>query len=177
MTTFAYPEVTAITQVDPAASSHEGDAVESFPAPDLSQAQCAARADLEWTPDTEDTVVPAPHAELCHRCPIRSGCLAWAVDSRSVGYWAGTTTRDRETLACLAEAGAGAVSTQWADDLRGRELERIEQERCDDLATALHDPGAGNLRWYRRGGCRCSQCRAANAANRARERARAAAAA
>ena len=36
---------------------------------------------------------------LCSRCPVRAECLAYALaDPHLVGYWAGTTERERRQM-------------------------------------------------------------------------------
>lgn len=163
-----YAGATANMQVDPAAYLFEG-AVESFQ-DQLSTAACGQRLDLEWVPDQEDQVLPAEQAETCAGCPLRQACLVWATMAGVEGYWAGTTTQDRRTLWRAGDLGVSA-----ADARRREQLEEIAAAARADAASALHDPGEGSLWWYRHGGCRCTQCRGENAANRARERARAAA--
>jgi WhiB family redox-sensing transcriptional regulator len=50
---------------------------------------------------------------LCAGCPVRSPCLAYAleVDDNLVGVWAGTTTADRDRM---REAGSAAVVEELA---------------------------------------------------------------
>lgn len=130
---------------------------------------CTGRADLDWVPDREALVVPRLQRRLCRSCPARSTCLTRALETRSVGYWAGTTTADRKALA----GDAGPLLPEL--DARQDELARsLAAAAAADRAQALHPAGEGDLWWYRRRGCRCSQCRAANAAHRSAERARAA---
>lgn len=153
----AYTQATANMQVDPAVRP-SGRAVESIS--DLS-ATCMDRIDLDWVPEREAATVPLELREMCLTCPVRVACLMDAIDTDSEGYWAGTTTRDRRLLtrrgpATLAEADR-LVAAQLAADAR----------------LARHRPGEGDLRWYRQGGCRCSECRRANAHNRSQQRARA----
>ncbi|MCO7221543.1 hypothetical protein [Klenkia sp. PcliD-1-E] len=68
---------------------------------------------------------------------------------------------------------AGAEDLQLVDlDARQDELARtLAAAAAAERAKALHPAGEGHLRWYRRG-CRCSECRSANTALRAAERAR-----
>lgn len=157
-----YAGATANMQVDPAASPSCGDAVESI------SAACAGRVELEWVPDVEASLVPDEQLRLCRSCGLRAVCLAAAIASSSEGYWAGSTTADREALQATGQVDVAAV------ERRRRDLE-VQEERAaaEQLANALHSPGVGDLTWYRRRGCRCRECRAANAANRARQRARA----
>ena len=154
--------VTASMQPDPAAR-HHGDAVavslsRRFP---IEDARCSTHpVDQEWVPDHERAVVPPELAALCRRCPGRASCLLWALAGEEQGYWAGTTTADRTTMRDL---GAGTVEA--ADWLQ-------ERERRASNTGAKHPEGAGSHRWYRKG-CPCDECKAANAAQRAVERARA----
>lgn len=125
---------------------------------------CSGRLDLEWVPDREASTVPAQLRELCLSCPLREACLAAAIDTDSEGYWAGTTTSDRRRLKRASRAVLVEVDR------------KVEAQLAADAEVALHEPGSGGLRWYRRGGCRCGECRRANAQNRAAQRARARAA-
>jgi WhiB family redox-sensing transcriptional regulator len=45
----------------------------------------------------------------CQRCPVRSTCLAFALEHEEYGIWGGTT--DRERMALLRQQGA----TTWAE--------------------------------------------------------------
>lgn len=172
--TVAYTAATARMQPDPEASHPLGGTAsvsyrQQFP---IDVARCAIvplEEDLDWTPNREQCVVPDPMLALCRRCPGRASCLAWALTGDGngdpqVGYWAGTTSRDR---AAMVEAGeldvAAAERTQAA-------------ARLESTRDALHAQGEGGLRWARKG-CHCIECRRAGAAKRARSRARAAAAA
>lgn len=156
--TYAGP--TANMRVDPAASP-SGDAVESISAP------CVDRVDLEWVPELEDDVVPAAQLALCLSCPLRADCLQLAVTTDAEGYWGGTTSADRRWL-----VAAGDVDLEAADRRRREVHAELKAAAAVNLREALHEPGRGSLTWYRRRGCRCSECRAANTANRARQRAR-----
>ena len=130
---------------------------------------CSARADLDWVPDREALVVPRLQRRLCRSCPTRAACLTRALETRSVGYWAGTITADRKAVA----GDAGPSVTEL--DARQDELARsLAAAAAADRAQALHPVGEGDLWWYRRRGCRCSECRGANSAHRAAERAQAA---
>lgn len=159
-----YARGTASMQTDTEAHHSNGAASASssgtaFP---ISQARCATTTgDLEWVPDTERAVVPAEMAALCRRCPGRQSCLLWALAGDESGYWAGTTTADRQLM---LERGQDQVAD--ADQLQ------------DDALTARrrgakHAPGQGSFYFYRHEGCRCGECRDANATRRADERARA----
>jgi hypothetical protein len=161
--TAEYSGPTASMQVDPEARHCGGAASESssaaFP---IASARCATHpAVMEWVPDRERAVVPEAMTALCRRCPGRQGCLLWALAGRERGYWAGTTTADREQMAAL-----GQRSVQTADWL--------QQLAADSAsAPARHPRGQGSYWWYRRQKCRCAECRAANSARRAQERAKA----
>lgn len=120
---------------------------------------CADSDPDEWVPDDrERPVVPPRLADLCASCPGRAECLAWAIVTRSAGYWAGTTSADRDAM-----AATGNTSLGYADLLQ--EAERARR------AEPLHAPGWGSAQWYRKRGCRCDECLAASAARRAKQRA------
>ena len=131
-------------------------------------AACAGAVELGWVPDVEDALVPEPLRRLCSSCPERTVCLQAAVASGSDGYWAGTTTDDRNRL-----AASGAVSVAHGDQLQAALREQTRREAAHDQAAALHPAGQDSLWWYRRGGCRCRLCRRHNAQRRGEERARA----
>lgn len=164
-----YDETTANMQVDPAARPCGG-AAESRLAPErLTRAACAS-ADaprLDWVPDVEETLVPEPVRGVCGGCPDRRACLLWALGTGSEGYWAGTTTADRERM-----RSAGPVSIHRAELLQAHLRRQARSEADRDAVGAKHPPGEGGLGWYRRR-CRCGECRRANADQRAAERARA----
>lgn len=149
-------------QPDPAAR-RSSDAVavslsRRFP---IEDARCATHpTELEWVPDHERAVVPKPLAALCRGCSGRESCLLWAVAGNEQGYWAGTTTADRAQLRAL-----GNHTIETADWIQQR-------ARYAANTGALHAEGDGSYRWYRKG-CHCDECKAANAAQRAVERAHA----
>lgn len=155
-----YTDPTASMQVDPEAPRHgEAASVSSLGDFPLAGARCAAYDEqLEWVPDREQAVVPSVMAALCRRCPARQQCLVWALAGDEQGYWAGTTSADRQRMAGLEQ-----TSVETAEWLQ-------EMARRDAVAGALHAPGEGSYFWYRRRGCRCTECRQANAAARAHER-------
>lgn len=158
----AYTDRTASMQADPEARHTRDVASESssgtFP---IETARCATYpTPMEWVPDRERRVVPDLMAALCRRCPGRQTCLLWALADGLDGYWAGTTTADREQLRQLGQPNV--QTADWLQDLARREL----------TAGALHEPGEGSYWWYRRRGCRCGECRTANAGQRAQERAK-----
>ena len=117
----------------------------------LDQARCVNTADsdaMEWVPDVEDTIVPVQMRRLCRTCPVRAACLEWATSTNSSGYYAATTTQDRTEL-----HKRGTVTTESADQI----------QHAHYAATfRYHAEGEGSRRYYRRG-CRCLQCRRANA--------------
>lgn len=159
-----YTQLTASMQTD-AAAHHlpPGDAAvvsspqKAFP---VSAARCATfPSQMEWVPDRERRVVPDLMTTLCRRCPGRQDCLVWALAGGEQGYWAATTTNDREIMRQLDQHDVDTAD--WLQDLARREL----------TDGALHEPGEGSYFWYRRRGCRCGECRTANAQTRAKERA------
>lgn len=136
-------------------------------APQL-EAACATRAsDLEWVPDHELDAIPPAMLDACRRCPLRQTCLSRAIAGGEQGYWAGTTTTDRAQMLSLQH-----VSTETGDWLQQLAADAKHERRRDSDAAAKHAPGEGSLGWYRRGRCRCIECRAANTAARSIERSR-----
>lgn len=158
-----YADGTANMQVDPEALP-SGAASESF-----SRAGCTGSRDLDWVPDRESDVVPPEIAATCRACPSRVACLAWARATDSDGYWAGSTAIDRRQLP--PDAG-GVDAVRQVQLVQARAKAAADRRMRLEQAQALHEPGQGSLRWYRRGGCRCAECRRSNAASRAQERAR-----
>lgn len=168
-TTINYDSLTESMQVGPEASRSFGFASESrsgalFTGP----AACAGRVDLDWVPAQEQSCVPSGLAGLCRSCPGRARCLRTAIATGSDGYWAGTTRDDR-----LQMAGEGQVSLRRADQLQAAAHDAEDAALQLGRRLAKHPPGQGSLRWYRRAGCRCPECRGCNTAARADERARA----
>lgn len=156
----SYTGLTASMQADPEARHTGGAASVSYSrAFPIADARCAAHPiALEWVPDREKRVVPELMVALCRRCTGRQSCLLWALAGRERGYWAGTTTADRERL---RELGQDSIETaDWVQEVRRQEAGGV----------ALHPTGEGSYWWYRKQHCRCAECRAANAAQRARER-------
>lgn len=157
-----YTGTTASMPADSEARDHTGDvASESlsrrFP---VEAARCATYpTDMEWVPDRERRVVPDLMVALCRRCPGREACLRWALAEDPDGYWAGTTRTDRKQMRDLQQ-----VDVRTADQLQARARQELSAGR-------LHPQGDGSYWWYRRRGCRCGECKAANAATRAHERA------
>lgn len=62
----------------------------------VSQAACAGETSIDWVPTHEALDVPRAVAQLCSRCPIQEMCLSWALAWEASGYWAGTTTAQRQ---------------------------------------------------------------------------------
>ena len=158
-----YTRSTAGMLADPEARHFGGAASESSPGRfPIEAARCATYpTQMEWVPDREKQVVPQLMAALCRRCPGRQACLLWALAENADGYWAGTTRADREQMKATDQ-----LSVRTADWLQ-------ELARRDAAAGMLHHTGEGSYWWYRRRGCRCGECKGANAAARAQERARA----
>ncbi len=159
-TRYACP--TASMPADPEAHPHRDAVFESFPHQfPIAEARCATTCESwEWVPNREAAVVPDPMAALCRRCPARSDCLVWALAGSEMGYWAGTTTNQRERL-----DADGLTNVNDADRIR-------EADVRASTSAPIHPLGDGSLRWYRREKCRCVECRGHNAAARANERAR-----
>lgn len=157
----AYSGLTANMPSDPEVLPL-GEASESVSAADfpITSALCIDTS-LEWVPSHEEAIVPDTMARLCRQCPGRSGCLMWAVATRSDGYWAATTTADRDEL-----RKTQAVSLDAAD----LEQAKHRAARAADHARAVHPRGEGGWFFYRHRGCRCPECRAANSARRRAER-------
>ena len=156
--TSAYADPTERMPAVPAAHTAAGGAaVALLPGP--AAAACAG-TDLTWVPDRELPLVPDLMAALCGGCPGRACCLSWALAADAQGYWAGTTTAQREQLRHSDDAGVTAAD-RVAAAVRAREL-----------GGALHPAGEGSWWWYRNRGCRCLECRQCNAGRRSAERQR-----
>ena len=160
-----YPETTTSLQADPEAS-HNGETVSesflrAFPIADAACASAEAE-DLEWVPTRELGIVPEKFTTLCSGCPGRQQCLLWALDAQEDGYWAGTTAKDREQMRRDGQTGAD-------------EADRIQREKraAGGGGHRLHPAGAGSLKYYRRLGCKCDECRELHRQDRQAERARA----
>lgn len=76
-------------------------------APDLSSGACFGHADPDLFFPDEHTVnhmgraatrQAAAAQAICAGCPVTDLCLAYALDTRSSGVWAGTTTRERAAM-------------------------------------------------------------------------------
>lgn len=104
-----------ITEVNPVAVEDSASTASAFPA------ACAGETSIDWVPTREALAVPREVALLCASCPLRETCLSWAIAWDASGYWAGTTTAQRQ--------GHGA-SAQPSDG---------------------HAPGEGGYSHYRRG--------------------------
>lgn len=158
----AYDQATTSAQVDPEAHPRGGPpgpptlaAMDRLP----TRWPCADVA-AEWVPLREEVLVPGPLVATCGRCPLRGDCLAGAIARDEHGYWAGTTTADRRAM-----RAAGTTSLPAADACQTRAAQALAQRS----AAPTHAPVAAGYRGYRRG-CRCSRCRAGNAAARGAER-------
>lgn len=120
---------------------------------------CSLTDAAAWTPDTEQALVPEKLHAACRSCPARMWCLGVALDTDATGYWAGTTTEQRQRII--------------NDEVTLSELDREHASAARaEAARRLHEPGAGSLKWYR-AGCDCGECRAANAERGRKDRARA----
>lgn len=53
--------------------------------------------------------------EVCGGCPIRSGCLDWAVRHNEPGIWAGTTPQQRRRLRALLNQRASRERKKRAE--------------------------------------------------------------
>jgi len=108
---------------------------------------------FDWVPDIEELRVPPRMAALCYDCQEHAACLGRALATKSQGYWAATTTRQR-----------------------GRMRKHPAQPQKHPLGDGpaepeKHPPGHASEHQYRKYGCRCPECRAAHAAIRQRQRA------
>lgn len=113
-----------------------------FSAPLFSAPACAGDTTFDWTPTPEPPLLPAPQLALCMGCPDRQRCLDWAIDNDAHGIWGGTTRHQRHQL----------------------------NDPDPEPEPPIHD-GPGSTSLYRRG-CRCTQCRAAQAERIRQQRAR-----
>ena len=158
----AYARDTESMPADPEARHSRDVASESFSgAFPIETARCATYpTPMEWVPNREQRVVPDLMTALCRRCPGRQTCLLWALTDDLEGYWAGTTTADRKKMRQLDQPNL--QTADWLQQMARREL----------TVGALHEVGEGSYWWYRRRGCRCGECKTANARQRAQERAK-----
>jgi len=71
-----------------------------FPADNTSWQQAATcnNADFDFIPDIETDTGAEQAQHWCRTCPVRPQCLAWAMLHSAEGYWAGTTTYQRNQL-------------------------------------------------------------------------------
>jgi len=103
--------------------------------PDWDKGACTRQGDDLFYPagDTGDGRAQADRAKLvCARCPIRPGCLSWALDNgEDQGVWGGLTEKERRML-------HRRKTTQWG---RTRNVaERIYATQLGEF-TALLDRG------------------------------------
>lgn len=71
-----------------------------MPEPEWQLARCRLALDPEWFfPDERLENPPREAEKICVQCEIKEACLTWAIDTRQVGVWGGTTTRQRQRLA------------------------------------------------------------------------------
>lgn len=56
--------------------------------------------DIFFTDPSEDSYRRDTHMakETCNRCPYITECLAWAMESREIGVWGGTSDMDRRMM-------------------------------------------------------------------------------
>jgi WhiB family redox-sensing transcriptional regulator len=75
----------------------------------VEEAACA-RVGGNWFPDPTRRVDVSLEKAICRRCPVRTQCLAYALDAdEPSGIWGGLTTDERLTLiARLTELAAAA---------------------------------------------------------------------
>lgn len=159
LTTLAYADLTESMLADPAAHTDDGGVAVVLPGP-ISAACAGSDPSMDWVPDREQPLVPDAMAGLCRGCPGRARCLSWALGTGAQGYWAGTTTTQREQLRRTDDLGLAA-----ADRL-------VAADHDSELAGALHPAGEGSWWWYRNRCCRCLECRQCNAVRRSAERQR-----
>ena len=73
---------------------------------------------------------------LCQTCPVRTECLADALDNRvEFGVWGGMTERERRALL----RRRADVTSWW--DLLGRARRAHDSGRCPDIGSAAVDVG------------------------------------
>jgi WhiB family transcriptional regulator, redox-sensing transcriptional regulator len=90
------------------ASRHSG---QDFPAPPstphilpgmdsgwMREAACLGAPLGLFVPDAEAPRPPPGVLAYCDRCPVADRCLAWALAWDEVGYWGGTSSRERRQL-------------------------------------------------------------------------------
>jgi hypothetical protein len=53
---------------------------------------------FDFIPDTETDPGLNEAQQWCRACPVRTGCLAWAMLHGAEGYWGGTSTYQRNQL-------------------------------------------------------------------------------
>lgn len=84
------------------------------------QAQAACRGEPVSTFIADRRVPTSRAVQLCASCPVREDCLEFAIsDPALVGYWAGTSARDRRRIrASRGVRGGGSSPTRLR--MRGR---------------------------------------------------------
>jgi WhiB family transcriptional regulator, redox-sensing transcriptional regulator len=80
------------------------------------RALCAGRETEVWFPDDGEPVIVAK--SYCRRCPVRSDCLAHAMERvEPYGVWGGLTEHERGLLrARVSAASASAARRSGGDD-------------------------------------------------------------
>lgn len=88
-----------------------------MPAPDFDGTQPCAGVDPEVffppTAEGEREAAKSVAGTVCGQCPFRPECLEFAISSREVGVWAGTTTRERAAMA--RKRGGPRVTSQMVE--------------------------------------------------------------
>lgn len=153
-----YSQNTASTHADPEAPIRASGSAMSL--------ACTVSTD-DWVPNKEAPIVPDHMYQGCRECPVRAACLAVAVETDSIGYWAGTTYLDRVKLRRV-----GAVTIDRADRVRRIAELRLTIVRRRAEVQRTHPEGEGSLHQYRARGCRCEECRACNRDQRRTDRQR-----
>jgi WhiB family transcriptional regulator, redox-sensing transcriptional regulator len=98
------------------------------------------------TTDAEDLFVTGARQrearQLCRACPVRTECLAHALDQRiEFGVWGGMTERERRAL-----LRARPDVSSWADllhDARSAHYQSVAEETAEQLARAAEHEQRG----------------------------------
>ena len=64
--------------------------------PWMKDAVCRQTDPELWFPEVGGSAAIAK--QICQRCPVRSECLAFALEHREVGVWGGTSEGQRKQL-------------------------------------------------------------------------------